>query len=99
MSRSGVVNAPARRTRGWRALLRSANRNGCRSTARTPHRADFSARSAAAIKEVGPVGLEPADAGAERHLQPLEHAAALRVDAAEFARVAFPGAVPQLAVD
>ncbi len=55
--------------------------------------------AAAAIEEVGAVGLEPADAGAARHLEPLEHGAALRVDAADLALVAFPGAVPQLAVD
>ena len=34
-----------------------------------------------------------------RHLQALEHLAALRVDAAQLALVALPGAVPQLAVD
>ena len=66
---------------------------------RTAHGADLAARAAAAIEEVGAVGLEAADAGAARHLQPLEHGAALRVDAADVALVAFPGAVPQLAVD
>src|SRR3989449_6559739 len=74
----------------------------CRSWAlsfRTSHGADLSARSAAAIEQVCPVGLDPADAGAARHLQPLEHRAALRVDSADIALVALPGAVPQLAVD
>src|SRR4029077_6108679 len=65
----------------------------------TSHGADLSARSAAAIEQVCPVGLDPADAGAARHLQPLEHGAALRIDSADIALVAFPGAVPQLAVD
>src|SRR5207244_11153834 len=66
---------------------------------RTSHGADLSARSAAAIEQVCPVGLEPADDGATRHLQALEHSAALWVDSADVALVAFPGAVPQLAVD
>src|ERR1700730_2972623 len=66
---------------------------------RTSHGADLPARSAAAIEQVCPVGLEPADAGAARHLQPTEHGAALPVDLADFALVAFPGGVPQLAVD
>src|SRR5688500_5601721 len=66
---------------------------------RSAHGADLSARAAAAVEAVGAVGLEPADAGAARHLQPLEHRAALRVDPAQIALVALPGAVPQLAVD
>src|SRR5207253_10606489 len=66
---------------------------------RTSHGADLSAQSAAAIEQVCPVGLEPADTGAARHLQPLEHGAALRIDSADIALVVFPGAVPQLAVD
>src|SRR5262245_61837766 len=66
---------------------------------RTAHGANLSARSAAAIEEVGPVRLEAADKGATRHLQPVEDGAALRVDAADIAFVPFPGPVPQLAVD
>ena len=66
---------------------------------RTSHGADLSARAAAGVEEVGSVGLEPADADAGRHLQPLEDGAARGIDAADLALVAFPGAVPQLAVD
>src|SRR5688572_334445 len=66
---------------------------------RTPHGADLSARAAAAIEEVSPIGLEPAHAGAARHLEALEDRAALRVEPAQLALVAFPGAVPQLALD
>src|SRR5439155_13472740 len=51
------------------------------------------------IEKVCPIGLDPADDGAARHRQPLEHGAALRVDSTDIALVAFPGAVPQLAVD
>src|SRR5664279_1502022 len=63
----------------------------------TAHGADLAAAAAAGIEEVGAVGLEPAHGGARRHGQPVEHGAALRVDAADLALVAFPGAVPQLA--
>src|SRR5207244_731448 len=42
---------------------------------RTSHGADLSARSAAAIEQICPVGLDPADAGAARHLEALEHGA------------------------
>src|SRR5258708_10768766 len=66
---------------------------------RTSHGADLPTRSAAAIEQVCPVGLDPADAGAAQHLQPLEHGAVLRVDSTDIAFVAFPGGVPQLAVD
>src|SRR5207249_439905 len=65
----------------------------------TSHGADLSARSAAAIEQVCAVGFESADGGAARHLEPLEHGAAPRVDSTDIALVAFPGAVPQLAVD
>src|SRR5688572_8376525 len=64
-----------------------------------PHGADFAARSAAAVEEIRAVALETADVLAERHGEPLEHHAALGVDVAQLALVAFPGAVPQLAVD
>src|SRR4051794_24463349 len=66
---------------------------------RTAHGADLAAAATAGVEQVGAVGLEPAYAGAARHLEPLDQGAALRVDAANVAVVALPGAVPQLAVD
>src|SRR6516225_1358521 len=66
---------------------------------RPAHGAHLAAASAAAIEQAGAIGLEPADAGAGGHLQALEHRAVGRVDVAQLALVAFPGAVPQLAVD
>ena len=57
---------------------------------RTSHGTDLSARTAAAMEEVRPVGLQAADADALRHREPLEHGAALRVDAAELALVGLP---------
>src|SRR6187551_237265 len=65
----------------------------------TAHGADLAALAAACIEEVGAVGLEPAHAGACGHLESIEHGAALGIDATDLAGVAFPRAVPQLAVD
>jgi tripartite-type tricarboxylate transporter receptor subunit TctC len=48
---------------------------------RPSYGADFSALAAACVKEVRAVGLQPADARARRHLEPLHHGAALGVDA------------------
>src|SRR5260370_35850883 len=64
----------------------------------TPHGANLAAGSTAAIKQVCPIGLEPADHGIARHFEPLEHVAGLRVDPADVALLPFPGPVPQLAV-
>src|SRR5687767_11395774 len=66
---------------------------------RTANGADLSAASAARVKEVRPVGLQPAHADAARHLQPLQHGTAFWVDPPDIALVVFPCAVPQLAVD
>src|SRR5262245_35462488 len=74
-------------------------RSGPGTTLRTSHGADLAARAAAAVKKILAVGFETADADAARHREPLEHYTALRVDPAQLAFVAFPGAVPQLAVD
>src|SRR5204863_3098483 len=63
------------------------------------HGADLAAFAAARIEEVGAVGLEPAHAGPRGHLESIEHGAAVGIDAADLAVVAFPRAVPQLAVD
>src|SRR5262245_47037162 len=73
--------------------------DSCSNSFRASHRADLSARSAAAIKKIRPVRLEPADRGAVRHLQPFEYGAALRVDSSDVALVCLPGPVPELAVD
>src|SRR5260370_37148355 len=103
-ARRSAASAPSRTRAGLAGpqatlrVFRSCGRSSFLSF-RTSHGADLSARSAAAIEQVCPVGLEPPDAGAARHLQPLEHGAAFRVDSADIALVAFPGAAPQLAVD
>src|SRR6185369_9505630 len=65
----------------------------------TAHGADLAALAAAGIEEVGAVGLEPAHARARGHLEAFEDGAALGIDATDLALVAFPRAVPQLAVD
>src|SRR5690606_35675698 len=55
--------------------------------------------AAAAIEQPGAIGLEPADASARRHLQPLQHRAAVGVDAAQLALAGLPGAMPAFALD
>src|SRR5262249_58588773 len=64
--------------------------------AATPHGA---APSASAEEQIAAIGLEPRDAHASRHLKRLQHFSRSRVDSPELALVAFPGAVPHLAVD
>src|SRR5262249_46145687 len=59
----------------------------------------FAARTAACVKQVGAVGLEPAHAHPVGHGEPGENLAALGVDAADLALVALHGAVPELAID
>src|SRR6185503_2347407 len=76
----------------------------CRSSARShPLRtldgADLSAVAAAAPKLSPIVRFEPAHAGSGGHLQHFEHRAAVRIDPADAAFVALPGAVPELTVD
>ncbi len=46
-----------------------------------------------------PSELEPRDARSGRHLEPLQYPSRLRIDPPQFALVAFPGSVPELAVD
>ena len=58
----------------------------------------LAAAAAAAEEAIAAVGLEPRDADARRHIEPLEDLARSRIDAPQLALVAFPGAVPQLAV-
>src|SRR5688572_7742487 len=105
---SGVADGRLPSRRASRARLRSVDRRLnaaggalCRSgSARwSADGADLSARSATAIKRSGAVGFEATYAGALRHLEPLKHGAGLGIDASQFALVAVPHAVPQLAVD
>ena len=69
-----------------------------RASRRSAHGADLAGRPATAIERVRSVALEPADVGACRHREALEHGAALRIDATQLALVALPGAVPELSV-
>src|SRR5690606_29795015 len=51
------------------------------------------------IEAVGAVGLESRYARARRHVDALEHFARTRVDSPEIARLVFPRAVPEFAID
>src|SRR5689334_21381756 len=62
-------------------------------------RADLAALAAAAEEPVLAVGFETGDEGAFRHDELLLDRAGLGVDAAELALIAFPGRVPELAID
>src|SRR5690606_24141930 len=55
--------------------------------------------AAAAIEAVGAVRFEAGEAGAVRQLEDFQRLAGLRIDAAQVALLALPGAVPQIAVD
>ena len=60
---------------------------------------DLAAASAAAEEPIAAIGLEPRHARSRRHLEPLQHLSRCRIDPPQIALVAFPGAVPELAVD
>ncbi len=55
--------------------------------------------SAAAEEAIAAIGLEARHADSGRHLEPLQNLSRSRVDPPQLALVAFPGAVPELAVD
>src|SRR5262245_4646226 len=57
------------------------------------------AASASAEEAIAAIGLEPRHACSSRHLEPLQHLSRSRIDPPHIALVAFPGAVPELAVD
>src|SRR5262245_15579838 len=57
------------------------------------------AASASAEEPIAAIGLEPRHACSRRHLEPLQDLSRSRIDAPHIALVAFPGAVPELAVD
>src|SRR6266581_1479768 len=63
------------------------------------HGAHFAARTAARVKQVGAIGLEARHRDAFGHGEPGQNLAALGVDVADVALVAFPCAMPEFAVD
>src|SRR5438445_1998100 len=68
----------------------------------SPRPADGSqlpAASASAEELIAAIGLEPRHAHARRHHEPLQDLSRSRIYSPHFALVAFPGAVPEFAVD
>src|SRR6185312_11346848 len=63
------------------------------------HGPHLAAPAAAAEEAVGAIGFEARHRRAGRHSEPLQHLAALRIDAPEIALLAFPCRVPELAVE
>jgi hypothetical protein len=57
------------------------------------------AAPAAAEELIAAVGLEPRHAQSGRHVEPLQDLSGARIYPPQIALVAFPGAVPELAVD
>src|SRR5947207_10690150 len=57
------------------------------------------APSSSAEELIAAIGLEPRHAHSGRHLEPLQDLSRSRIDSPQIALVAFPGAVPELAVD
>src|SRR3546814_8548128 len=81
-------------------LMRRRPPNSTRTYTLFPYTTLFrSAGTATAEEPVGAVGFEPGDAHARRHVEPLQHLAGGGVDPPEVGLVAFPGAVPEVAVD
>src|SRR5262249_26794504 len=68
-------------------------------TLRPPDHPHPAAVAATAEEPVAAVGLEPRYGHAGPQGEPLHHLAAVRIDPSHVARVALPGAVPELAVD
>src|SRR5439155_8482542 len=61
-----------------------------------PH---LAAPSTSAEELIAAIGLEPRHAHSGRHVEPLQDLSRSRIDSPQIALVAFPGAVPELAVD
>src|SRR5476651_1178795 len=59
----------------------------------------FSALSAAAEELIAAVGFESRNARPGRHIERLQDRSGLGIDAVQIALFAFPGAVPEFAVD
>ena len=57
------------------------------------------APSSSAEEQIAAIGLEPRNTHSRWHLQPLQDFSRSRFDSPQIALVAFPGAVPELAVD
>src|ERR1051326_613732 len=91
--------ASVMRVRRWLDSLPMSLLTIRRPSPRPPPHAPLAAGSAAAEEPIAAVGLEPRDAHVRRHLEPLQDLAAARIDPPQVALVAFPGAVPELAVD
>src|SRR5947208_14115647 len=64
-----------------------------------PHGSHLAAASASAEELIAAIRLEPRDAHSSGHLKFLQDLSGLRIDAPQIARVAFPGAMPEPAID
>ena len=90
----GPLRHLARRLGG--ALGAAARRGGSPGSADGSH---LPAPFASAEEEVAAIGLEPRHVQAGRHIEPLHDLSRSSIDSPQVALVAFPGGVPELAVD
>src|SRR5689334_22452061 len=94
--RTSPVRAPRLLARGVDDLGAGARRGASPGPADGSH---FPTPSSAAEEPVAAIGFEPRHGHRGRHLKPLQDLSRPRIDAPQIALGAFPGAVPQLAVD
>src|SRR5262245_4615216 len=83
--------------RGAAGILRAAAGRGV--SAGSAHGSHLAAASPAAEELIAAIGLEPRNTYSRRHLELLQDLSSARIDSPQIAFVAFPGAVPELAVD
>src|SRR4029079_19429053 len=62
-------------------------------------RSHLSAAFSPAEEPIAAIGLEPRDVDSRGHLDAFQHFSGPRIDPPQLALVAFPGSVPELAVD
>src|SRR5216684_973618 len=74
----------------------AARRGASLGPADGPH---LPAPSSSAEELIAAIGLEPRNAHAVRHLEPLQDLSGSGIDSPQIALVTFPGAVPELSVD
>src|SRR5262245_44981795 len=95
----GRPRGARRRDRNCRTLSANVTIGGARSLFGSAHRPQLATISAAAEEPIGSIGLEPRNGESGRHRDRLEHLSCLRIDSPEITLLAFPCAVPELAVD
>src|SRR5262245_5114549 len=93
------VDAPARVCAHSLTQSRSRLRFGRGASPGSADCSHLPAASPSAVEAIATIGLEPRYPHSRRHLEPLQDLSRSRVDSPHITLVAFPSAVPELAVD